>query len=169
MKVTKLQAAQSHVETAIKLFFEDGDPVSIHTLLFAAVEIIHGLHKRATGKRLFFENDAMKSRPGMVRKVKDWGAFMKHGREYELDRVLDFNPDSNLVLFSACIAGLGTIKAPPTQLELALLDWLLIHQPDFVPASEIEKRPTGKALAQLRLISKQEFLEHFIKFDYLRI
>jgi hypothetical protein len=38
--VTKLDAARRQLKTAIKLWFEDGDPVAIHTLIVAAYEII---------------------------------------------------------------------------------------------------------------------------------
>jgi hypothetical protein len=32
VRVTKLDAAKKQLETAIMLYFHDGDPVSIHTL-----------------------------------------------------------------------------------------------------------------------------------------
>jgi hypothetical protein len=162
--VSKIDAAQRQVDTAIKLWFADGDPVSIHTLLYAAVDIVHGLHGRATGKRLFFENDAMKSIPGMVQIVKDWPNFFKHGRRHELDRVLSFNPGANLVLFSACIAGLARIGAPQNDLHDALTSWLLIHEPAFFSAFVRKQRPSGETLRQIRRISKKKFLE-----DHLRI
>ncbi len=32
MKILKLEAAKNQLETAIKLYFQDADPISIHTL-----------------------------------------------------------------------------------------------------------------------------------------
>jgi hypothetical protein len=43
MEVTKLDAAKSQVATAIWLYFEDRDPISVHTLVHAACEIIDRL------------------------------------------------------------------------------------------------------------------------------
>lgn len=47
--VTKRSAAQSQLETAILLWFNGGDPVSIHTLAVAAHDLFHELAKQ-TGK-----------------------------------------------------------------------------------------------------------------------
>jgi len=151
------------VDTAIALWFSEGDPVSIHTLLYAAVEIIHALHGRATGKRLFFENDAMASVPGLVQIVKDWPNFFKHGRPHELDRVLSFNPDANLILFSACIAGLARIGASQNDLHDALASWFLIHEPESFPADVRKQRPSGETLRQIRRLSKKKFLEYHLR------
>lgn len=39
-KVTALEAALLQLKTAIRLYFEDDDPVSVHTLVKAAGEVI---------------------------------------------------------------------------------------------------------------------------------
>src|SRR5262245_42997551 len=39
-RVSKLDAARRQIRTAIRLFFEDGDTVSIHTLTSAAEELL---------------------------------------------------------------------------------------------------------------------------------
>ena len=39
--VTKISAARSQLIQAIRLFFEEGDPVSIHTLAGASLEILN--------------------------------------------------------------------------------------------------------------------------------
>jgi hypothetical protein len=49
--VTKLEAAQRQLRTAIRLWFEGGDPVSIHTLAFAAYEIAHVVSKKRNRAR----------------------------------------------------------------------------------------------------------------------
>jgi len=41
--VAKIEAAKRQINTAIKLFFTDGDPVSIHTLAMAAFGILKNL------------------------------------------------------------------------------------------------------------------------------
>ena len=46
VRVTKLEAAGRQLETAIDLYFRDGDPVSIHTLCCAAYDVIHVLNKQ---------------------------------------------------------------------------------------------------------------------------
>jgi hypothetical protein len=39
--ISKFDAARRQLNTAITLWFADGDPVAIHTLAYAAYEIIH--------------------------------------------------------------------------------------------------------------------------------
>jgi hypothetical protein len=48
LRLTKLDVARRQLQTAITLWFTDGDPVSIHTLAFAAYEIIHVISKKQT-------------------------------------------------------------------------------------------------------------------------
>ena len=53
--VNKLDAARRQLETAVTLWFHDGDPVSIHTLLMAAHEILRVLNKEAGGPPMMGE------------------------------------------------------------------------------------------------------------------
>src|SRR6266446_6563741 len=61
--VTKLDAAKRQLRTAIELWFHDGDPVSIHALVYAAHEIIHRLFRQAGHTGLLFDLDADSALP----------------------------------------------------------------------------------------------------------
>jgi hypothetical protein len=50
--ITKLAAARSQLKTAITLWFSDADPISIHTLAYAAYEVIHVVSKKLNPDRL---------------------------------------------------------------------------------------------------------------------
>src|SRR5580704_280818 len=52
VSVSKLEAARRQLDTAIYLQFNDGDFISIHTLSYAAIEILDAL-LQAKGKRNF--------------------------------------------------------------------------------------------------------------------
>jgi hypothetical protein len=166
IKVSKLEAANRQVRQAIELWFADGDAVSIHTLLYAAVDILHGLCRRAGKKRLFFGNEAMLAAdPAVAKAVRDWPNFFKHGRrDDELDKVLNFNVHANLVLFSACIGGLNQLGQTEDDLVMAFCLYCLIHHPDFF-AEEVRKtsRPRGRDLAVMRRISKKRFLNEILR------
>jgi hypothetical protein len=43
IRLTKLDAARHQLKTAIRLFFEERDPVSIHALASAAQEVLRDL------------------------------------------------------------------------------------------------------------------------------
>src|SRR4051812_2812006 len=53
--VSKLDAARRQLQTAVKLWFHDDDPVSIHTLLMAAHEIFRVLNRAQGGPPMMGE------------------------------------------------------------------------------------------------------------------
>lgn len=53
IKISKLEAARSQLETAIALFFENGDPVAVHTLACAAYDVIDNVNHSRGGKDMF--------------------------------------------------------------------------------------------------------------------
>jgi hypothetical protein len=61
LTITKLEAARRQLGTAIVLWFNDDDPVSIHTLVCAAYEIVHTLTKKRNPLRpkLIFDSLAI--------------------------------------------------------------------------------------------------------------
>src|SRR5438128_1514480 len=61
IQVTKLDAVRRQLETAIILWFHDGDPVSIHTLAAAAYQIIYDINAHRGGAPMM--RDSEKIRP----------------------------------------------------------------------------------------------------------
>jgi len=104
LKVGKLDAARRQLETAVLLYFNDKDPVSIHTLVCAAHEVIGELNKQAGGTPLMLEGGMIKDEykedfKKQVRKAKN---FFKHANS-DPDETIDFNPETNeFYLLDAC-------------------------------------------------------------------
>jgi hypothetical protein len=46
LRIGKLDAARRQLQTAIALWFDERDPVAIHTLSVAAYEIVHTISKQ---------------------------------------------------------------------------------------------------------------------------
>jgi hypothetical protein len=163
IKVTKTDAAKRQVRQAVKLWFDGGDPVSIHTLLYAAIDIIDGLHNRKLGKRVFFDTEAMRNaRPEVRQAIRRWPNFFKHGRDpSEFDKVLDFNPGSNLILLSACITGLRGLGAHDDMLFKAFGVYCAIHHPDFTREGWKKRREMALALLDFKVVVKKDFLKEF--------
>jgi hypothetical protein len=103
--VTKLQAANRQLSTAIRLFFNDGDAVAVHTLACAAREIYEKQCNKAGVDRML--NHLKASNPQYTQKeIMDFlnaaRNFFKHGGE-SLDDAIEFSDEMNdFVLFSAC-------------------------------------------------------------------
>jgi hypothetical protein len=85
LAVTKIDAATRQLETAITLWFFDGDPVSISTLCFAATEILEVLNKTHKGPPTPYEQMLEDVKPEYREDFKqlprDTANFLKHGRK----------------------------------------------------------------------------------------
>ena len=105
MTVTKLGAARSQLIEAIHLFFERRDPVSIHTLVGATLQILHD-HFQTEGEvwdaSLIFHYDSIyikdEFRTEWIRSVREPRNFFKHAEEdlKEGKEYIEFNIDDNI-------------------------------------------------------------------------
>lgn len=166
--IGKLDAARRQLATAITLWFGSGDPVSIHTLAYAAYEIIHAISKRRNPSRcgLLFDSAIVKDEYR-----KEWGLFIKGHANFfkhadkDGDAVIEFRPifSEMFILFS--IAGIKLCGERQSDEESAFMFWFSFHKPHlltdeggkmFVHSIPIEK------LNQIRSVPKKEFLQAFL-------
>ena len=110
--VTKIGAAKGQLETAIRLWFEEADPISIHTLATSALKVLHDV-----GKMQGIESWLI-ARPNPPPEWREYSMayqnFFKHAREdaYEL---LPFDPKATeFYIFDAihCFEELCGIPLP---------------------------------------------------------
>lgn len=75
--VTKLDAARRQIDTAITLWFHDGDVVSIHTLTSAAHGIVHDLMDARGKSTVLFD-------PKWIRKERmiEWHTIVKKAQNF---------------------------------------------------------------------------------------
>jgi hypothetical protein len=106
VKITKLEAARRQLEQAIELYFNGGDPVSIHTLAWAAFTVIRDVNKHRAGPQMLVDkiSDQMASEygPGLKKRFRQAMTFFKHAEEDPTDE-LEFWPDeAEIVILDAC-------------------------------------------------------------------
>jgi len=106
MKIKKIEAAKNQLETAIILYFNNYDPISTHTLINAAYDILVGIGKRKNIKPIIKDPNNPLVEPKMRKiyfdKFRDCYNFFKHG-EKDPNRIINFNPDVNCYfLFDTC-------------------------------------------------------------------
>ena len=96
--IAKMEAAERQLITAIKLFFRDEDPFSIHTLIGAAIGILNDLAQQRGINNPITDLDVMDIRPDkrkeyfkMLRNAKN---FLKHAKA-DPHATLRINPDVN--------------------------------------------------------------------------
>ena len=142
--VTQFGAAKSQLIEAIKLFFEERDPVSIHTLVGASLNILHDHIKSidtAWKTQLVLDYRTLcikeKDRKIWANKVRDSRNFFKHAekniKQGRWD--IDFDTDMNHFYIMESIICFGGLEGknfvcPP---EMALfIGWFVLKYPDVV-------------------------------------
>ncbi len=142
--ISKLQAAQRQLDAAIRLLFDDGDPVAVHTLVGAASVIITDLIEKHHPDKSWdkFAQEANKITASeyfqVMRKPQN---FLKHARN-DAEATLDFDPkDTESVAFWA-VMNLGNFGSLSMEASVLQLWYLACHAPTLDPNTE----PYNRAL-----------------------
>jgi hypothetical protein len=165
IRVSKVDAAKRQLQSAITLWFKDEDPVSVHTLVFAAYEVFHSVSKKRNPNRrdLLFDTLWIKDeyRKDWYKIIKKPAYFFKHA-DRDPDGVLDFYPDMNEWFILYATAAREFCAEHATQEELDFMSWFFFNRTeqlteggrqmftDALPPNVIEY---GRGL------SKREFFE----------
>lgn len=152
------------MRTAIKLWFEGGDPVAIHSLASAAHEIIHALYRQKGLKGLVF--DTPRVRPELQQKwassLKKPFNFFKHGRNEPGDATIEFETQWTVTMMMACAKGLTNMGEPPEMECLALTWWTYFHNPGaFFANQRLLQYPKVQYLQQLTTKGREVYFREF--------
>ena len=106
LKISKLDAARRQLETAVRLYFSEADPVSIHTLTWAVCQVLVDISKSRAGTPMVIESILRGVLPDKVdeakRRLSAAANFFKHA-DRDPDNVLTFDPaQTEVLLFDAC-------------------------------------------------------------------
>lgn len=138
MKLTKLECAKRQLVSAVKLYFERGDAVSIHTLTCAAYNVLLALNRSAGGVPMFAKEEFLAHpNPGhpSLANINAYENFFKHA-DRDPSVTLDFDPRvTEALLIDAC----GKFHELSGEREPSLATycfWFLSqrHNPAAVPA-----------------------------------
>ena len=131
IQVSKLEAAKRQLNVAIRLLFDAGDPVAVHTLVGAASVIISDLVEKHHPEKSWdkFAQEANKITASeyfqVMRKPQN---FLKHARE-DADATLDFDlNDTESVAFWA-VMNLGNFGVLSMEASVLQLWYLACHAP----------------------------------------
>jgi hypothetical protein len=162
IKITKMDAVRRQLRTAIRLWFEDGDPVSTHTLIAAAHEILHTLFRRKGLHDFIFDTDLIKDehRGEWARTIKANATFFKHAQR-DADAVFEFSPFLNEMMLIHCISALNRMGEKFGAEEEALIHWVFINRPDFLKEDAYRAVPIG-IIENFRRIDKKRFFEGYL-------
>ena len=125
--ITKLDAAKRHLETAIALFFNDADPIPIHTLTCAAYDILDGVNQHRGGKEMWVKRryTQLPGRPTRA-DLNEIQNFLKHA-DRDPEGSLDFFPImAEPMLADACRTYLELTRETNPLFEV-MLRWFHCH------------------------------------------
>lgn len=172
IKVTKLDAARRQLRTALELWFADGDPISIHSLVGSSYQVLHDLNRKAKGPPLLFDSPAVKKEfsPDAVRRLKEHMNFFKHADLRKIkgapSMAIDFDPRLNDLYFLACVLGVAALGLKHTDHEAAFLGWRMLSGEGSLGehGSDVLRQTLGPESVEVgRGVKKHEFLDYFLK------
>jgi hypothetical protein len=144
LTISKLDAARRQLETVIRLYFSNGDPVAIHTLTDAAYNILRDITAKRGAEPMIVKDQVLDQvkpdhKKAIAKKVNEAANFFKHAnRDHE--STIDFNPEaSELLLLDACAQYQKlTGEIPP--LFIVSQTWFMAKHSDFFILPEEVKR-----------------------------
>ena len=158
MKLDKTQVARRHLGTALALFLDDRDPVSVHTLACAGCEVAEHLTHKA-GKEPF-STHALATFPdldiGKIKKVQNqyWNAFKHATTKDGLDRAdeelrANFDDETNNhVLFVGWHDYMLATGTLPPEAQVFLMWYFALYPEKLDP--EVDCSPYTRAFPNLK-------------------
>ncbi len=136
IKLSKFDVARRQLETAIFLYFEDKDPISIHTLVCAAHEVIMTILKKKSIpmniNSTFIAEDKINEFNNRIKKARN---FFKHA-DRDSNLTLLFNPEINVFLMlDACEKYIETTGEKPLYF-ISFRAWMSHIYPEIIKFHE---------------------------------
>ena len=139
--ISKLDSAKRQLEMAIKLYFGNHDPVSIHTLTCASYNILKGIGKKQNIKPIIKSTDYIK--PGMEKRyldiVSEAENFFKHGCK-DSNKLLKFNPEITLTLIYDACQMYYKLTSEYTFLMTILKGWFSVNNLEVIKNGQYKKK-----------------------------
>lgn len=142
-RIDKLEAVRRQLRTAIRLFFEEKDSVSVYTLASAVVELLRDLLK-PSGKGSFIRDSDI-IRPERKREFLEITIrpqnFFKHA-DRNPDELLEFRPEIVPFVLVDCVEIYRTLTGRSLREGYLFGVWFAMNYPELVSrliADEVEK------------------------------
>jgi hypothetical protein len=165
ISVSKVEAARRQLDTAIELWFGEDDPVSVHTLAFAAYEVFHFVseHRNPNRRDLIFDTFMIKDefRRDWNRVIRSHANFFKHA-DRDPEEVVEFDPDLSEWFILYASVGRDLCGEVQTENESIFLWWFQISRPELLTEKGrefVSDRVPADVLAALKALPKNQFLK----------
>jgi len=152
VKIKKIHAAKEQIETAIRLFFDGGSVVSVHTLASAAFTILRDISKKNDGEFAFEVNVSIKPeyRKYFWDKVNGSANFFKHAdKDPDPNSEVTFNEMTNELKIILCCQGYKEIAGDVSPVMNAFRNWMLTFYPQIFNLTEEQKKNLSRSASEI--------------------
>jgi hypothetical protein len=167
--VTKLQAARRQLETALTLYFDEKDPVSIHTLAAAACDVLRDLNGKVGGKPMLVKDkgleqfaDKLGQTPNQIANIlNETQNFFKHAN-LDGNKTLTFDDgQAELLLFDA-VGKYTEMTKEEVPIFAAFVQWFLCHHPEVVNPGFEHMGPIPQFLEFSKKVTRRQWLQYIL-------
>jgi len=165
LSVTKIEAAKRQLVTAVRLFFQESDAITIHTLTCAGQEILEVVGKSKGIKSMKQKTlDLARDKEFFLKKMDEAKNFFKHGNR-DSNKTIEFSPEyTELVLWDAVqmYYFITQEKVP----AFAMYDlWTFSKYPEIFKLPFEQERSYKNALGSVTSENKDWFLQGIDKLE----
>jgi hypothetical protein len=165
IKISKLEAARRQLDTAIRLYFSHADPVSIHTLAAAALDLLKNLDEQGPKTGTFYDHLETNVKPEYLKEANNIFRapqnFFKHANT-DPERVLDFLVAlPELFLISGC-EKYHELAAEETPEMLVYRLWFSHHNPEFLTLEAFVRMHATNFSIQYSPTQRREFFNEYL-------
>jgi len=164
MTISKLDAAKRQLETAVRLYFSEADPVSIHTLIGAAHTLFADISRQENAPRMLLKDELLDQiKPEyhakfrkMVNRAQN---FFKHA-DQDARETLDFDPGQSELLLIDCCRQYYRLAGEYPVLCQVYQAWFFMNNQDlFSPALKNQIDRLGNPIPDMLAIGRKRFFE----------
>lgn len=163
--ITKLDAARRQLETAVILWFHDCDPISIHTLVAAAYEIILVLNRQRGGRSMMmdFKFIRVEHRKMLHDEFAKYAIFFKHGKR-DPSATLHFPPQITHCFMLEAAFKYQEIAHQQLPLFQLFITYLFRTEPEIFGSNFVNTfvNTFSVEIDKLPKLGKQEFFRHIL-------
>ena len=132
INVGKLEAAEQQLDKAIELWFDDDDPIPIHTLACSAYQIIHDINSRMGSRDLIYDSLVIKDefRNEVINNLKKAYNFFKHADRDWSDTIEFETENTGFFILYSCL-GLESLGVNHTIIRRIFCHYYIIMHPEI--------------------------------------
>jgi hypothetical protein len=166
-KVSKTDAARRQLQAAVLLFFNEQDPLAIHTLTAAGHEILSDLAKLGDVvmpmQQSFLAAGLSKETVDTIRaELRRPQNFLKHA-DRDPEAVLEFSPRVTEMMLLEAVMEYTRLTGESPPLFEAYAKWVGVHEPDWFVSNPQMHALMLAAKPRMANLSRRQYLEWFLE------